>query len=310
MKQAGVKGDSTDEKLDILPDEGLFATPSGVLKSGAAKRVFEFTAEKATKLADKRPELKPAALRAKLADVLNVNAAAHPPRYRALYFYGSKHIAKHDFKQGEFAVETEAGIQAIVGVYGKTGSMMVPPTGKVNVYLGHISGQDDVANIPAIAKIAASETPLAVVDPSGIGLSMAKSCGDRQFFHAYGADYMYAATGDMLGRSYLGRRVSDVLRVLDFLYANGAEDVTLIGRGLNSITAAFAGLLHEHDPKVRLLNYLPSYHEIIDSPIHKWPASSFPRGILKFCDLPDVYAAIGKRLSLKSPWNEMMNPAR
>jgi hypothetical protein len=185
--------------------------------------------------------------------------------------------------------------------------MMVPPTGKINVYVGHISSQDDVRDVAEIAKLAESTTPLVAIDPRGIGQSTSKSCGDTQFFHAYGSDYMYAVTGDMLGESYLGRRVFDVIRSLDFLYANGAEDITLIGKGLNSITATFAGLLHERSPKVKLINYLPNYQMIIDSPIHKWPVSAFPRGILKHFDLPDVYAALGKRLTKKSAWNVKMS---
>ncbi|MCK5843311.1 MAG: acetylxylan esterase, partial [Victivallales bacterium] len=128
MKQVGIKGDASDEKLEILPQEDLNATPSGELRIKTAKRVFEFTAKKTAKLAEKRPVLKPNELLAKLAATLNLKPFTDSPSYRALYVYGSKHLAKNEAKQGEFAVETESGIQAILGVYGKTGSMMVPPT--------------------------------------------------------------------------------------------------------------------------------------------------------------------------------------
>ncbi|MDD5705772.1 MAG: hypothetical protein PHR35_07585 [Kiritimatiellae bacterium] len=66
----------------------------------------------------------------------------------------------------------------------------------------------------------------------------------------------------MLDQSYLGRRVFDVLRTLDFLMANGATDVSLIGRGLGSLAAAFAALLHPSRPRVTLINYLPDYERL------------------------------------------------
>jgi hypothetical protein len=310
MKHAGIKGDAAKERLNLFEPDELNATPSGVLKMKNAKRVFEFTAEKAAKLAEKRPKLKETRLRAKLAEILGIEKRPTPPEFRALYFHGSESPVDNTIKKGEFAVETEPGIQAIVGVYGGNGSAMVPPTGKIKAYVGHVSSQGDLRDVPEVAKLAEKKIPLAAIDPRGIGLSTSLTCGDSQFFYPYGSDYMYAVTGDMLGESYLGRRVFDVLRSLDFLYANGADDITLIGRGLNSVTAVFAGFLHDRAPNIILMDYLPSYQSIVDSPIHKWPASSFPRGILKFFDLPDVYDALGKRLTLKSPWNPKMGEDR
>ena len=62
------------------------------------------------------------------------------------------------------------------------------------------------------------------------------------FFEPYGPDFLYASLGEMLNQSYLGRRVFDVMRTIDFLLAYGASEVSLVGRGLGATTAAFAAL--------------------------------------------------------------------
>jgi pimeloyl-ACP methyl ester carboxylesterase len=144
------------------------------------------------------------------------------------------------------------------------------------------------------------------VDPRGIGDSRPSTCGDDAFLCPYGSDYLYAATGEMLGESLLGRRVHDVLCSIDFLLENGAEEVRLAGRGLGSITAAFAALIHPERPRVRLLDYLPSYESLIRDDLARWPLSTLLRGVLRHFDLPDVYRALQGRLTRERPWDPVM----
>jgi hypothetical protein len=203
-------------------------------------------------------------------------------------------------------VETEPGVQALVTTYGLPHPTMHPPPGLVTLYVGHVSGVDDVRNIKAVRALARSRARLAVAAPRGTGETMAQTCGCTDFFAPYGSDYLYASTGEMLGESYLGRRVLDVLRSMDFLLAGGATEVRLLGRGLGAITAAFAALLHPAAPRVRILNYLPSYESIIRSPTFGWPLSSLLRGCLRHFDLPDVYRALGARLTKSQPWDAHM----
>ena len=303
MKHAGIKGDATKEIIIELPSEELNVTKSGILRMKDAKRAFEYTAEKSVTLAQNRKKLTLPELQKKAVEILQIPKMTGNPHYRVLQSY---RIADKSLnKSSEFSVETEPGIQTILAVYGNSKSYIHPPTGKINVYVGDLSSQDDVVNIPEIRKLTKGKIPLVTIDPRGIGQSTSKSCGRSDLLHLYGADYMYAMIGDMSKRAYLGQRVLDVMRSLNFLYAEGAEDITLTGRGINSITVAFAALLHDRTPKVKLINYLPSYQTIIDSPLYNWPVSVMPRGILKQFDLPDVYRALGKRLSKKDPWDAM-----
>ena len=111
-------------------------------------------------------------------------------------------------------------------------------------------------------------------------------------------------------RNYLGARVHDVLRSLDLLYAEGATEIELAGRGLGAVTAAFAALLHPRRPKVRLWHYLPSYQMLIEAQYYTWPLSIMPRGVLRYFDLPDVYRVLGRRLRKSAPWDARMRAPR
>ncbi|OHB80784.1 MAG: hypothetical protein A2W31_10105 [Planctomycetes bacterium RBG_16_64_10] len=68
---------------------------------------------------------------------------------------------------------------------------------------------------------------------------------------------MYANHGLMLSESYRGRRVHDLLRVLDLFQAHGYRQIHLVGRGLGSITVSFAAALHPLVAQVTLHNALP-----------------------------------------------------
>jgi len=103
--------------------------------------------------------------------------------------------------------------------------------------------------------------------------------------------------------------VHDLLAVLDLLQAEGWGPVHLMGRGLGSLTAAFAAVLHPHVGQVTLWNALLSYHELTQEPVQRWPLSTMAPGLLRHFDLPDCYRALaGKSLTLVEPWTGQMTP--
>jgi len=206
-------------------------------------------------------------------------------------------------------VESEPGIQVIVSTFGPEQELMHPPRGDVRVYVGHASGERDLRTEPPVRVLARDRIPLVVVEPRGFGPTRALACGSRRFLEPYGADFLLASIGEMLGESYLGKRVHDLMRALDFLAAGGAQRVELVGRGLGSVIAAFAGLLHPCRPRVLLLDYLPSFDALCRDTLANWPLSSLPRGVLRFFDLPDVYRALGRRLTLRRPAPSRLDPA-
>ena len=148
------------------------------------------------------------------------------------------------------------------------------------------------------------------VDVRGMGQSQSLACSDNDFFSAYGADYMYAAHGQMLDRPYIGRRVHDLLSVLELLKSKGYRKIHLHGRGMGAILAAFAACLHDAVSQVSLHDALLSYHELTQSPIFDWPFSFLPWDVMHHFDLPDCYRLLHrkKKLSINRPWDARMQP--
>lgn len=308
LKHARVKGSAKEPEVEIVKEERLFATKSGNVSELGGLRVFEFNAKTAARLKRERRPLSGDALRKAAMRLLSMPKIKAPPRMRPLRDSGGYDEATG--KGIEFAIETEPGVHAILEVYGKSHKLTVhPPQGRLRLFVGDTSSFEDVRDVPEVNAMLKDGIQLLSLDPRGLGQSQPKTCGAKEFFEPYGADYLYASTAEMLGDSYLGGRVFDLLRTMDLLYAEGAAEMELAGRGMGSVIVAFAALLHKSKPKVRLLGYLPSYQTILDSPRAKWPLSSMLRGVLRHFDLPDVYRELGPRLKKSSPWNADMIPS-
>jgi pimeloyl-ACP methyl ester carboxylesterase/dienelactone hydrolase len=312
LKHAGLEGTAREGSVRKAAEADLFVTEHGETRRAGSRRAFEFTAETARAMARTRPALSERQLLATARRLLGLPPATPPtaggaPEYRAVMH--SRNFDPLPGQRFQFAVLTEPGIQVILTTFGGDHPMMHPPTGDVTLYVGHTSGQEDVARLPELRKLARGRRPLVVVDPRGLGQSRPQTCGSKDFFDPYGSDYLYAAQGEMLAQPLLGRRVFDVLAVMDLLLAKGARRIDLLGRGLGSVIVAFAALLHPSCPKVRFLDYLPSYELLATTPIAIWPLSSLLRNVLTHFDLPDVYKALGRRLTKARPWNAKMRPA-
>ena len=178
------------------------------------------------------------------------------------------------------------------------------PQGPVSLFVGHLSSEEDCAALPWLQRRLTEGQRILAADLRGTGQSFPNSCGSSDMLEPYGADYLYASFGSMMGESYLGRRVLDLLRTIDCLEDGGAE-VHLIGRGVGSVPVALAALLHSSQPTCELVHYLPSYQLLIDNPLHNWPLSTMVENCLKTFDLPDIYAALGARLQKCDPWGPL-----
>jgi pimeloyl-ACP methyl ester carboxylesterase len=119
---------------------------------------------------------------------------------------------------------------------------------------------------------------------------------------------MFHAYGLMLGQSYMGRRVHDVLCTLDLLVHEGADEIHLYGRGQGALLALFAALFHEGVASVTLKNGPQSFAEWTRVPLVAWPATSGLRGVLEICDLPDCIQALGDKVRVLEPWGADMQP--
>ncbi|MBE7464697.1 MAG: hypothetical protein HS116_14570 [Planctomycetes bacterium] len=323
-RHAGFKGKPiqlTDEELPDTIKPSLKVLPKGnTVAHGAtpiyaliAARGLEQNAARKRKGAPAREGLMNA-VRKVLAiepEAGNRNGRQDPPHYR-------NHPPAHygTYRGTCFAVETEftdshdapgARICAFLHQPCEMFGHSLDLSERVTLWLPHVSAEAEL-NAPDLAGALIGKSALLALDVRGAGYSMPP---DEDFFHPYGYDYMHHGYGLLFGRSYLGRRVFDVLRTLDLLSAQGVREVELIGRGQGALIAAYAALLCPDLVRKTTLHGAPtSYLSWATAPVVAWPASCMPRGVLKQFDLPDVYRALGARLRIASHWDEQMMSAR
>jgi len=112
----------------------------------------------------------------------------------------------------------------------------------------------------------------------------------------------------LLGESYLGRRVYDVLCALALLRQEGARQVALYGRGQGALLALLVGVLDPDLCAVTLKNGPPSLLAWAEAPLVAWPSACFLRGALLAFDLEDCRRALAGRLTVLDPWGPLMQP--
>ncbi|MBS10093.1 MAG: hypothetical protein CME19_00640 [Gemmatimonadetes bacterium] len=296
---AGVKANTAPPRTHPVSD--LNATRKGEVIDAGATPIFRLIGEKADGILASRKKLSRDALKRTVRRVLNLTSSRSVPHHRWL-----RSTRATGQTTARYAVETEANIRAILyKTMDSSFTHSLDVERQVTLYLPHLSSETDLAEEP-LAKKLAKASPLHSLDVRGLGESMPDD--NRDFFHSYGVDYMYNGYGSMLGESYLGRRVHDVLRTIDLLVSEGAAKVSLVGRGQGAVLATYAGLLHPSAGQVTLKNGPLSYQEWTQTPIVKWPFANLPSGCLKHFDLSDCIRALGSRVNLVQPWGPEMKP--
>ena len=313
-RATGVSNTSAEPKLEIEEDRTLWCTKSGHVAELNSRPVSSFTRETAERLAKQRGTASGQNLRTSLTDLLKLSDRSSVPAYRIFRPRKGRDYQSPWTSISIYAVETEPGIHAVV--YRPSSDLMHharPPqqTNRAILYVAHDSSDAELRNEPLIQEVfqATPSATLYTCDVRGIGESRPNTCGDSGTSYHFGNDYFYAEHGIMLDRPYIGRRTHDVLAVLDWIRGIGHADVHLVGRGYGSIPAAFAALLHEGVAQVTLKNAPTSYQDIASTDFYKWPLSSFVPGVLKQCDLTDVYRELSaKKMRQVEPWGTDCKP--
>lgn len=305
----GVTGVSKADKepaLVIEKDETLWCTPNGQISELKARTIFSFTRERSQSLAKERKSLSGAALQAAVTELLKLPSLTEGvPDFRILRSAGTRKYPEKNYCT--YAVETEPGIHALVSRLQDEALMSRPPKGPARavLYVSHHSADEELRTDPWIAELLKEEPDSAfyACDVRGIGESRPDICGVDQFLKPYGSDYFLAAHGVMLDRPYLGQKVFDLLRVLEWLAAQGHEQVHLAGTGWGALAATFAGLLSGRVAQVTLKHGLKSFGEVAETEDYRWPYAALLPGVLKVFDLPDCYRDLEKKkLRLLEPW--------
>jgi len=293
-QQAGLGDIAVPEPDDPLPPEQLWATPSGQVVEAGATPIPRLIATRAARLLAETQLLEPSQF-AHIVDTM----LALPPRFGAPPYRVLRPERASGRTVGRYAIETERDIRAILRRVMPAGSdaemsLDSPPTAPL--WLPHLSAEEDLAEQP-LALCLAARGELFALDARGLGESMPDD--HRSFWNAYGMDYMAHGYATLMGESYLGRRVYDVLRTVDLLCDRGADSVHLYGRGQGAVLALLAAFVKDRIAHVTLLNMPPSFLGWAERPIVAWPAASFPPGILAHFDVPACLRALGERVTVR-----------
>lgn len=294
-------------RTQVLPADAGWVTPQGSVVAAEATPIYELIAARAGQLRAARRPLGRAQLVARTRDLLHLPARSGVPHYRIL-----RGVTVADRgRVARYAVETGGGIRAILykRVVDASRSHTLDVERQVRLFLPHLACAEELAG-DGLAAALARAGALYLLDPRGLGESRPDEDEGADFFHPYGMDYLLHGHELLLGESYLGKRVHDVLATLDLLAASGARQVRLFGRGQGAVIGLFAALLHGAVTAVTLQNAPLSFHGMTQTPLPAWPVAGFPRGVLRHFDLPDLYRALGRRLTLLQPWDEGMAPLR
>lgn len=298
-RATGVSDLRQEPALTIEKDETLICTPHGQVAELSSRTVFAFTREKAERLAQQRPRRTDAELKETVTSALRLPKDRGPVEFRILRPISNR---RYPTPGGTtYAVETEPGIFALVTRLYATGHYSRPPVGprQAILYVAHHSADAELREEPLVRELAVNnpDVPLYACDVRGIGESRPDTCGVDQFLKPYGNDYFYAAHGIMLDRPYVGQRTYDVVRVLDWLKANGHTEIHLVARGWGALPGTFAAVLSENVVQVTLKQALNSFATIATSEAYDWPLSALLPDVLSHFDLPDIYRALeGKQL--------------
>ena len=280
----------------------LHATPKGEVIDFGSTPIFDLVQSRADNLLKKRKRLSSGHLKKSVAKLLNLpSTSPDTPHYRCLR---STRVSGQ--VQARYAIEIEPDIRVLLRkVMHSSYTHTLDVEREVTLCLPHLRAEADLSSDP-LARNLGKTGALYGLDVRGLGESMPDD--DRDFFHPYGVDYMFNGYGQMLGESYLGRRVLDVLRTIDLLVNEGAKKVHLFGRGQGAVLATYAGLLHNRTGSITLKNGPLSYQDWTRTPLVVWPFANFPSGCLKYFDLSDLIRSLGKRVTLVRPWGPAMRP--
>jgi len=294
LTQVSRQGD--EPKLTLEKDETLWCTPQGQVGPLGSRTVMSFTAETARRLREARRPLSGEALQRAVESALRLPPREGVPDYRILPAPPTRRYPKR--WAGNYAVETEPGILSVVYRLSDQALVSRPPRGprRAVLYVADRSADAELRDEPFIRELVAAEPNAAfyACDVRGVGESQPNTTA-KPFSDPYGSDYFYAIYGVMFDRSYPAQRTFDLLQLVNWLAANGHEEIHLAAKGWGTIPATLAALLDARITQVTLKRALSSYDEIAEAADYDWPLSAFVPEVLKTFDLPDCYRALAAK---------------
>lgn len=294
-----------EEPFEPLTDEEISVTSGGqVTELPGEVSLPEYLARRAAELARSRTP-SPERITCFLRQTLQAEPVETAPEYRVLRGRtGEKGLSC-------LALRTEPEAEAFLQFRRAWAAFHLPPGEKCTLYLPHVDAEEEFdAGIPEESEFPG---PLFALDVRGSGKSVPLTCDrGRDYFDMYGSDYFYDATGRLLNSPYLGGKVRDFFGAIALLHSVGYTELTLVGRGLGGLIAAYAaGIDSTGIRRIRLRNVPRSWGELMRKGEFLWPQSHLIPGMLREFDLDDLYRLLAERCDfrLSDPWDGFFQSA-
>lgn len=293
-----------EEPFEPLTDEEISVTSGGqVTELPGEVSLPEYLARRAAELARSRTP-SPERITCFLRQTLQAEPVETAPEYRVLRGRtGEKGLSC-------LALQIEPEAEAFLQFRRSWGAFHLPPGRECTLYLPHVDAEEEFdAGIPEESEFPG---PLFALDVRGSGKSAPLTCDrGRDYFDMYGSDYFYDATGRLLNSPYLGGKVRDLFGAIALLRSAGYVELTLAGRGLGGLVAAYAaGIDSTGIRRIRLRNVPRSWSELMQKGEFLWPQSHLIPGMLREFDLDDLHRLLAERCDFRlfDPWDGFFRP--
>ena len=251
------------------------------------KLISDIIADDACRMTAERPLLNDDELKAALRSLLQIGEITLP------YYRQLRPAKAGETMFNRYGIESEKGFVVTLKQADTDQHFHLQKCDAVELYLPHQDSAEELKD-----RKPAEGTLLYGLDYRGVGETMPNGCDqweELNFFSEYHFDYHYDSLDWLLGRSYLGGRVRDVLSTIELLWQNGTENITLTASGIGVIPAIFAAFLSKRPVKLDIKGKVTTYLENCCSHETPIPQSMVPEGILKLTDLDDLMKRLAKK---------------
>ena len=307
---SGVEASLIEPDEDVEDDSILHASPQGRILNLSPKTTWDFIAEKAQRICERRkqlsifgrlPKLVQEALAIEVSEYKN-SVPGHI-RFDPVSFKNDGPFTGDINCVASYLISNEPPSHCFLQrhEWANPSADEKMMDSSVHLHVSHLSSKEDLKNTEVLNLLSKTSQVLYTLDVRGSGPLHINIAGDRggDFLQYYGGDYMYANHGLLLSSPLSGRRVLDVLSSFQWLRSRGYKNISVSGRGIGSLYVQLAVALDPKIQSVTLIENLDSFESLTKNPRYQWPFSAMIPGVLRYFDLPQVRNYLSERLDLK-----------
>ena len=264
----------TDSDIVVFPEEQLYCTPGGNVKNlKSARLARDILQELSVSLPQKLnlPGLK------HLLGIGRITAPTYRNGFQQYFDPAPLHASR-------FLLQSEPGIEIALKKISSEISNKPDVAPETTLLLPEKAGLSEFRQL--LPESDTRETWL--LEVRGVGETL--SCPpDIDLITIY--PRLYAASGTVLGKPFLGGQVLDLLNCLHWMKSQGAQKIHIRSARSMSIPALLASIWSPLPLELTLTGLPESWRDFMRNPDLTRPYSEFPFGILKYGDLPQLMSA-------------------